>query len=350
MSARIVIELTRSAKRKLKRGSQRSRDARFRTRCQIVLMYADGKGASIIAAALGCATSTATRVARRFQELGEAALLDGRNESRASKVTDDHAALLADLLEGSPETFGWRRPTWTRELLAATMEAATGETFSLTTVSRLLRKLGARKGRPRPVVNCPWSKRKREARLRRIRKFLATLPEEEAAVYEDEVDIHLNPKIGADWMLPGRQKAVVTPGRNVKRYVAGALDARTGEVAFVEGERKSSPLFIALLRHLAQDVYPEAERLHVICDNYSVHSSNRTQAAVAQYEGRIVIHFLPPYCPQGNPIERLWGDLHDNVTRNHRCKTIEHLMDCVRRYLGDASPFPGSKPALARAS
>ena len=32
--------------------------------------------------------------------------------------------------------------------------------------------------------------------------------------YEDEVDIHLNPQIGADWQLRGQQKRVVTPGQN----------------------------------------------------------------------------------------------------------------------------------------
>jgi transposase len=31
-----------------------------------------------------------------------------------------------------------------------------------------------------------------------------------------------------------------------------------------------------------------------------------------------VLHFLPPYCPDDNRIERLWKDLHDNVTRNHK--------------------------------
>jgi hypothetical protein len=36
------------------------------------------------------------------------------------------------------------------------------------------------------------------------------------AVYEDEVDIHLNPKIGPDWMTRGQQKEVMTPGKNEK--------------------------------------------------------------------------------------------------------------------------------------
>ena len=41
-------------------------------------------------------------------------------------------------------------------------------------------------------------------------------------MFVDEVDIHLNPKIGPDWMLRGQQKTVPTPGQNQKRYLAGA--------------------------------------------------------------------------------------------------------------------------------
>ena len=33
-------------------------------------------------------------------------------------------------------------------------------------------------------------------------------------------DIHLNPKIGPDYMLRGTQKWVLTPGKNRKRYLA----------------------------------------------------------------------------------------------------------------------------------
>ena len=36
--------------------------------------------------------------------------------------------------------------------------------------------------------------------------------------YEDEVDIDLNPKIGADCMRKGQQKRIVTPGQNQKLW------------------------------------------------------------------------------------------------------------------------------------
>jgi transposase len=152
------------------------------------------------------------------------------------------------------------------------------------------------------------------------------------AVYEDEVDIHLNPKIGLDWMVRGQQKEVGTPGTNAKRYLAGALDVRTGLLTWVEGERKASALFIALLGQL-RAAYPKATLIHVILDNYRIHDSKITQAALQGFGGRIRLHFLPPYCPKENRIERVWEDLHANVTRNHTCRTMDALMKEVREYL-----------------
>ncbi|VDG96004.1 IS630 orf [Shigella dysenteriae] len=47
-----------------------------------------------------------------------------------------------------------------------------------------------------------------------IHKALDECSAEHLVFYEDEVDIHLHPKIGADWQLRGQQKRVVTPGQN----------------------------------------------------------------------------------------------------------------------------------------
>lgn len=56
-----------------------------------------------------------------------------------------------------------------------------------------------------------------------ISAALEQCSQEHPVFYEDEVDIHLNPKIGADWQVCGQQKRVVTPAQNEKYYLAGAL-------------------------------------------------------------------------------------------------------------------------------
>ena len=130
----------------------------------------------------------------------------------------------------------------------------------------------------------------------------------------------------------GQQKEAMTPGQNVKRYLAGAMDVRTGVIHWVEGTKKNSWLFLNMLHKLTR-VYAKAKVIHVILDNYCIHSSKIIAAALANFASRIRLHFLPPYCPDENAIERVWQDLHANVTRNHRCADMQELMLEVRYYL-----------------
>jgi transposase len=319
-----------------------------RIRIQIVLLYEAGWGAQRIAAGLGCVPATAVRVARRFLAAGEDGLCDGRSDNGQMKVDDDLRQALAELVMASPEDHGWPRPTWTRELLARTLRQLTGVTVSVTTVARMLGDLGARWGMARPTVLCPWSKARKARRLRAIFQVIHNLPAREVAYFEDEVDIHLNPRIGRDWMLPGRQKVVVTPGQNRKRYLAGALAVDGSGLVVVQSARKNSDLFLALLAKLRRH-HPRARRIHLVLDNYGIHSSRRVQEFLRQHGKLFRLHFLPPYSPEHNAIERVWREVHANVTRNHRCKTIDDLMRRVIWHLRrEARRLRRMRPAYRR--
>ena len=140
-------------------------------------------------------------------------------------------------------------------------------------------------------------------------------------------------------------KVVLTPGKNVKRYVAGALNARSGKVVHVVAERKNSELFLALVDALRR-AYRRAKRIHLVLDNFIIHKSRRTLRHLAGLDGRVVLHFLPPYSPESNLIERLWKQLHDHVTRNHTHRAIEPLMEAVDEFIRDVQPFPGTQVSM----
>jgi transposase len=331
MSA-ILAGVRFSVKEKLCKNLRRCRNAGIRARYLIVINLLNGRSAYRTAEVLRVHNTTVYRVADRFRARGEWGLWDAREDNGQTKLDEHFLAVLYKVVRATPHHYGWRRPTWTRELLVETMVRETGTRVHVTTMSRALALVQARRGRPRPTVACPWAKAAKTRRLNTIRRLLVTLPRGHVAVYEDEVDIHLNPKIGLDWMGYGQQKEVPTPGKNVKRYLAGALNPRTGRLRWVEGERKTSALFITLLHQLLQ-TYAHAEVIHVILDNYRIHSSKIVQAALLSFGDRVRLHFLPPYCPNDNKIERVWEDLHANVTRNHRCPNMVALMREVRYYL-----------------
>ena len=53
-----------------------------------------------------------------------------------------------------PMDSSWKRSTWTREFVGVELEKRTGVRLSVTTIGRMLHRLGARWGVPRPVVRC----------------------------------------------------------------------------------------------------------------------------------------------------------------------------------------------------
>jgi transposase len=328
----ILPPLRFSVKDKLSRNFQRCGDAGTRVRYLIIFNLIKGRSARQTADALGVHNTTVYQVAKRFRERGEWGLFDGREDNGDGKLDERYLTLLYQVVRSRPPAHGWRRPTWTREMLVETMARKTGVRIHVATMSRALALVRARRGRPRPTVRCPWSLAWKTRRIKAIRRLLTELPGGHVGVYADEVDLHLNPKIGWDWMVQGQQKEVVTPGENVKRYLAGALDARSGKLLWVEGTRKTSALFIALLDKLAA-CHPHVSVIHIVLDNFRIHHSKITQVALGSFRGRIRLHFLPPYCPQENKIERVWQDLHANVTRNHCCRTMDALMHEVRSYL-----------------
>ena len=329
----IVPKMSRVDKRRLEKRCRKLKDGALKTRYLIILNLVEGRSAGDTAKALKVNRSTVYRVAARFCEDDADGLIDRREENGESKLDDSFLSTLWEVVESCPLEHGWKRPTWTREMLVRTMQKQTGVRIHVSTMSVALAKIGARRGRPKPTVESTWSKRAKNRRLRQIAELVDSLPDDEVAVYEDEVDIHLNPKIGLDWMTRGQQKEVLTPGQNEKRYLAGALNAKTGELIWAEGDRKNTLLFIQLLWMLHRR-YPNAQKIHVILDNYSIHSTEEVAKTLASEAGqRFTLHFLPPYCPDHNKIERTWQDLHANVTRNHKCADMSELITNTRQYL-----------------
>jgi len=295
------------------------------------------------------AQSTVAKSLKKHRAGGvEALMVDERRNNGNPKVDDAFRKALRRILLKSPTDFGWQRTTWTRELLAKHMGCAGFPEVSVATMGRALCALGARLRSPKPFVMCPWTRKRREDRIAELRALAATCCWCEPVYWEDEVDIHLNPKIGRDWTLPTKRRYVRTPGKNVKHYVAGALHAKTNALVCVDGDQKASWLFCNLARELCRR-QPRARLIHLIIDNYIIDDSKITRRVLTdELRWKVVLHPLPPYCPDANRIERVWLDLHANVTRNHRCKTINALMESVWSFI-DAYNTPDLNPSVGRA-
>ena len=143
-------------KQRLLKRFQKCRQAGVRVRYLIILNVWNGRGARAIEKVLNVHNTTVYRVVKRFQEHGEAALWDGREDNGREKLSEHFLAELDRVVRSNAEEHSWRRPTWTREMLVKTMAQRTGVRIHVATMSRALAAIKARRGRPRPVVECPW--------------------------------------------------------------------------------------------------------------------------------------------------------------------------------------------------
>lgn len=316
------IKLT-TKQRKIVLGIYRSGpDARVARRAHLLLLLADGRSYREIMQFTYASSETIAAVKRRFLTDGlEAALA----EADAPQAPPGWCLVVAAWVRRrTPRDFGFFRSRWSCDLLSQLLREEHGLRISPETVRRGLHRLGFVWRRPRPVVG-PTDP-DYEAKLGHIGQLLERLPAEEVAVFQDEVDVHLNPKIGSCWMPKGQQAEVVTPGNNVKRHVAGSLVWQTGTLLVSPpGKQHNATLFVAHLDDLRRRLRG-FRKIHVILDNAPFHACRQVQDYLMRWGQRIQLHFLPKYAPETNPIERVWWHLHETITRNHRCRTLEELL------------------------
>src|SRR5262245_41548268 len=333
------LSLTKSQREDLLRIYRKDPDPELRFRAHIILLLAEGWRWEIITTLLFCSSRTIDRWKKRFDAEGIEGLT-GRKRGRPFRFGLGWVALLVTwVITKTPRDFGFLRSRWTCAILALVLRERHDVAVSRETVRRWLHRGQLAYRRPRPILGPTDAER--QAKLAELRQLLEELPADETAVWQDEVEIHTNPKIGPMRLLRGRQATVTTPGTNQKRHRSGPMHCRTGEVFVTEAARKqgrNSALFIRHLDELRGRLRRD-RKIHVICDNAGCHTSWKVIHYLWKWERRIQVHLLPTYAPELNPIERVWWHLHENITRNHRCQSLEELLDQVFAWLGEENPF-----------
>lgn len=315
---------------------RRGADPELRLRAHILLLLDAGQPWGLIVAVLFTSTATINRWRRRYRAGGLDAVLT-RPRRRAWCWWAE--MIIRWVTERAPADFGFVRSRWTCEAVALVLREDYRVRVGRETVRRRLRAADLVYRRPRPVLG-PRDPA-HAYKLGKVRRLLRELPAGEVAVFQDEVDVNTNPKIGSMWMRRGEQAGVVTPGNNVKRYLSGSLNWRTGELVLTAGrpgQGRDTDLFLAHLDELRRR-YRRYRVIHVICDNAKPHQAARVRKYLAEHGERVKVHYLPTYAPQTNPIERVWWHLHEEITRNHRCRGMEELLDLVFEWLGRGSRF-----------
>jgi transposase len=115
------------------------------------------------------------------------------------------------------------------------------------------------------------------------------------------------------WFPKGQQRAIKTYGKHESVKLAGVLNYETGMVHVEQNEEWNAEVFMSFLRNVLT-VYPKG-KIVMALDNSRVHHAKLLESFL-NANPRLTLMFLPPYSPNLNIIEGLWGWLKDTCINN----------------------------------
>jgi len=200
----------------------------------------------------------------------------------------------------------------------------------------LLHRLGMEHRKPQ-AVSSKLDEAKQKAFIEAYESLLNALGGDEAVMFADAVHPTHAARPAGCWAPKDTKVAVDQTSGRQRINIHGAIDLETGQTRMREVLTVDAMSTIALLISI-EALYPAMRLIHVFVDNARYHHAKLVRAWLAQPGRRIKLHFIPAYCPHLNPIERLWGLMHRNVTHNRCYTTFDDFCGAVLGFLNQDVP------------
>lgn len=185
----------------------------------------------------------------------------------------------------------------------------------------------------KPVLTpCKANVEKQEGFVAGYRELKDNLPKEDRIYFVDGVHPQHNTIAGYGWIKKGKTKQLKTNNGRQRININGAINLETKQVIYVEDERINAQTMIALLNQILKA--QKEGKIHIILDNARYYHAILVKDFLAD-NPRIVFHFLPPYSPNLNIIERLWRILKEEVVYNTFYLRFCNFQKAVNKFFED---------------
>ena len=155
---------------------------------------------------------------------------------------------------------------------------------------------------------------------------MAEAPERYELHYEDETHVETNPYLCKVWHRRGAQPMVPAAGTNRRVTVFGSIEALGRGRVEVICAGQDSACFERYLEGLDARHAATQKEIYLVLDNGPCHTSQASQAALAQRADWLHVIPLAKYSPELNPKEGEWRRLKRDV-RSHLAPTLRTFVD-----------------------
>lgn len=294
-------KLTPEERTHLLKRHRLSRDKRVCDRIKAVLAFDDGYNYSEISKILLLDDET---IRRHITDYFQRNKLKPENGGSDSHLNEPQTVELIAHLESN--TFLYVKD------ICAYVEARYGQVYSISGMTKWLKAHGFCYKKPHGVP-AKADAEKQAAFIEKYNQLKENLQSDEVILFGDNVHPQHQTKLACGWIKKGVRKSVKMTACQKRVNIIGAIDIHAHDVIYKKVDWVNGESIKAFAEQLCK-AYPHAKTIHWILDNARYHKSKELQEYLDTT--RIKVHFLPPYSPNLNCIERLWKVMHEQVTYN----------------------------------
>lgn len=159
---------------------------------------------------------------------------------------------------------------------------------------------------------------------------------DEPILFIDGVHPTQGTKLAYGWIPKGRKTIVETTGSRTRLNIMGALNLNDIGSTVVREYDTINSLNIGKFFIAIRETYPITQKVHIILDGAGYHRSELVQEWA--YVMNIELHYLPPYSPNLNPIERLWKVMNEGVRNNRYFASSKEFREEIHRFFSERLP------------
>ena len=306
--------LSEEERSQLRAQHKKERDGRIRDRIKAVLLYDKGWTVEEIAEALLLSEDA---IRDHIDDYKSSKKLKPENGGSVEKLSAQQSRELEAHLQKHTYLF-------VRDI-AAYVKSRWGIVYTVHGLRSWLQRHNFSYKKPAVVPGKANEEQQREwiAEYEKLKQNLAL---DETICFMDGVHPTHNTQPAYGWIKKGERKEIAANSGRSRLNLSGAVDIINQRVIVHEDQTLNAQSTIRFFEEI-EKAYPMHSKIHLFCDNAPYYRN----AAVKKYleTSKIKLHFLPPYSPNLNPIERLWKWMKERVMYNTYYEAFEDFRGAV---------------------
>lgn len=317
---RTLRPLTTEERSLLEREMKGTRDAASWKRIFVILSYDEGMTVAELAQLTRLSPWTVEEYLKEYSARNKT-----KNDPRggsSSKLTEREAAKLEDHLS---------KTTYLKvKSIVSYVKKTFGKQYSRTGMTEWLNKHGFTFKKPEKVPG-KLDPVKQEQFIEEYKRLKGDLGPNDELLFLDAIHPEYQSQAVCGWIKKGECKTLQTTGKQKRLHLVGALRLRGMQITVREYETIDADSIIRFFKDLEST--GGQGKIHIILDNAAAHRSHK----LIEYleTSRIRLHYLPPYSPNLNPIERLWKVFRETTLYNRYFETCTEFFAVVREFFAD---------------